>query len=81
MPMAKYGDLLAGLLALFYTILAVVLKNTGVADLGEFLAQPALSGPFAMAALMRGWNTLTKHKKAAVVSEAQSQALAAEGSE
>lgn len=58
--MAKYGDLLVGLGALIYTILVMVLKDTGVTDLGAYIAQPALSGPFAMAALMRGWKTLKK---------------------
>jgi hypothetical protein len=64
--MAKYGDILVGLFALIYTIIAVVLKDMDISDLGEYIAQPALSGPFAVAALTRGWTSLKAKVKADV---------------
>ncbi len=64
--MAKYGDILVGLFALLYTILAVVLKDMNISDLGEYIAQPALSGPFGVAALTRGWTSLKAKVKADV---------------
>ncbi len=77
--MAKYGDLLVGLLALVYTILAVVLKEMHTVDLGAYLAQPALSGPFAMAALGRGWRVLKAAGKAKANEEPEEASESAEG--
>ncbi len=64
--MAKYGDIIVGLLAILYTIVAVVLKDMDISDLGEYIAQPALSGPFGVAALTRGWTSLKAKVRANV---------------
>lgn len=51
----KNPDILAGVAILVYTILVVILREQGIADLGAYLSQPELSGPIAMVALARGY--------------------------
>lgn len=64
--MAKYGDIIVGALAILYAILAGILLETDIADLGQYIAQPKTAGAFGMVALGRGYKDLMKLKKAAL---------------
>ena len=59
----KNIDLLAGLSALAYVVAAVILKEQGVADLSEYIAQPQAAGVFALAALSRFYQGARKKKE------------------
>lgn len=60
--MEKYLDLIAGLVALVYALVAYILHQKGVVDLSGFVATPAAAGTFGLVALGRFYKGLKKDK-------------------